>query len=63
MLQRLVAKAETFFFAHRWQTLGVIGVFTAVMAVFALQLHMSAGFEKQMPVSYTHLTLPTNREV
>ncbi|MDO8739399.1 MAG: MMPL family transporter, partial [Candidatus Deferrimicrobium sp.] len=39
----------------RWQTFGVIGVFTAVMAVFALQLHMSAGFEKQMPIGHEYI--------
>ena len=55
MLNRLVAKAEAFFFGHRWQTLGVIGVFTAVMAVFAFRLHMSAGFEKQMPVGHEYV--------
>ena len=54
-MNRLVAKAEAFFFGHRWQTLGVIGVFTAVMAVFALQLHMSAGFEKQMPIGHEYI--------
>jgi predicted RND superfamily exporter protein len=54
LLNRLVAKAEAFFFAHRWQTFGVIGAFTAVMAVFALQLHMSAGFEKQMPIGHEY---------
>jgi Predicted exporters of the RND superfamily len=55
LLNRLVAKAEAFFFGHRWQTFGVIGVFTAVMAVFALQLHMSAGFEKQMPIGHEYI--------
>jgi len=55
VLNRIVAKAEAFFFGHRWQTLGVIGVFTVVMAVFALQLHMSAGFEKQMPIGHEYI--------
>ena len=55
MLNRIVAKAEAFFFGHRWQTFGVIGVFTAVMAFFALQLHMSAGFEKQMPIGHEYI--------
>ncbi|MDP2657709.1 MAG: MMPL family transporter [Candidatus Deferrimicrobium sp.] len=54
-MNRIVAKAEAFFFGHRWQTFGVIGVFTAVMAVFALQLHMSAGFEKQMPIGHEYI--------
>ncbi len=55
MLSRLVAKAEAFFFGHRWQTLAVIGAFTAVMAVFAVRLHMSAGFEKQMPIGHEYI--------
>jgi len=55
VLNRIVAKAEAFFFGHRWHTLGAIGAFTAVMAVFAFQLHMSAGFEKQMPVGHEYI--------
>jgi predicted RND superfamily exporter protein len=54
VLSRIVAKAEAFFFGHRWWTLGVIGGFTAFMAFFALRLHMSAGFEKQMPVGHEY---------
>ncbi len=54
-MKRIVERAEEFFFGHRWQTLGVIGVFTAVMAFFALQLHMSAGFEKQMPIGHEYI--------
>lgn len=54
VLNRLVARAEAFFFGHRRQTLAVIGLYTAVMAIFALQLHMSAGFEKQMPVGHEY---------
>ncbi|MFA6148051.1 MAG: MMPL family transporter [bacterium] len=48
-------KAEAFFFGHRWQTFAVIGIFTAVMAFFALQLHMTAGFEKQMPIGHEYV--------
>ena len=55
MLNRIVEKAEKFFFGHRWQTFAVIGVFTAVMAFFALKLHMSAGFEKQMPIGHEYI--------
>lgn len=32
-----------------------IGVFTAVMAVFAVQLRMDAGFEKQMPIGHEYI--------
>lgn len=55
MLNRIVAGAERFFFGYRWQTLAAIGIFTAVMAVFAVQLRMSAGFEKQMPVGHEYV--------
>ena len=55
MLNRLVAKLEELFFGHRGVTLGVIGVFTVLMAVFALQLKMSAGFEKQMPIGHEYI--------
>jgi len=55
LLNRIVEKAENFFFGHRWQTFAVIGVFTAVMAFFALKLHMSAGFEKQMPIGHEYI--------
>ena len=55
MLNRLVAKLEELVFGHRGVTLGVIGVFTVLMAVFALQLKMSAGFEKQMPIGHEYI--------
>lgn len=55
MLNRFVAKLENFFFGHRWLTLGVIAVFTAIMAFYALQLRMEAGFEKQMPVGHEYI--------
>jgi predicted RND superfamily exporter protein len=55
VLIKMVARLEEFFFGHRWQTLAAIGVFTAVMAVFALQLRMSAGFEKQMPIGHEYI--------
>src|SRR5512146_2400047 len=54
VLNRVVARAEAFFFGHRWQTLTVLGLYTAFMAVFASQLHMSAGFEKQMPIGHEY---------
>ena len=43
--------------------LGVLAVFTAVMALFALQLRMDAGFEKQMPVGHEYIqTFQTYRD-
>ncbi len=55
VLNRLVSRLETFLFGHRALTLGVIGIFTVVMAVFALQLRMDAGFEKQIPVGHEYV--------
>ncbi|PRF62607.1 RND transporter [Burkholderia multivorans] len=55
MLNRLVSHLEKFFFGHRFFVLATIGLFTAVMAVFAVQLRMDAGFEKQMPVGHEYV--------
>ncbi|MBN3851130.1 MULTISPECIES: efflux RND transporter permease subunit [Burkholderiaceae] len=55
MLNRLVSGLERFFFGHRVSVLVAIGVFTAVMAVFAVQLRMDAGFEKQMPIGHEYI--------
>lgn len=55
MLNRLVGRLEAFLFGHRAVTLGVIAVFTVMMAVFALQLRMDAGFEKQIPVEHEYV--------
>lgn len=56
MLGQLVKKLENLFFGHRAVTLGVIAIFTAVMAVFALQLKMDAGFEKQIPIGNEYIS-------
>jgi len=55
VLNRLVAQLEDFFFGHRKLTLGIILGFTAIMAVFALRLKMSAGFDKQMPIGHEYI--------
>ncbi|RQY49136.1 RND family transporter [Burkholderia stagnalis] len=55
MLNRLVSRLEKAFFAHRAIVLVVIGLFTVVMAVFAVQLRMDAGFEKQMPIGHEYI--------
>ncbi|WP_233801580.1 efflux RND transporter permease subunit [Paraburkholderia sp. HP33-1] len=55
MLNRLVSKLEAFLFGHRAITLAVIAVFTVVMAVFALQLRMDAGFDKQIPTQHEYV--------
>jgi uncharacterized protein len=55
VLTRFVIRLETLFFGHRAIVLAAIGIFTAVMAVFAVQLRMEAGFEKQMPIGHEYI--------
>ncbi|RKE36486.1 hypothetical protein B0G76_2678 [Paraburkholderia sp. BL23I1N1] len=55
MLNRLVKTLERVFFGHRMVVLVSIGLFTAVMAFFAVQLRMDAGFEKQMPIGHEYI--------
>ena len=55
MLTRFVIRLEKLFFGHRTIVLAVIGIFTVVMAVFAVQLRMEAGFEKQMPIGHEYI--------
>ncbi|KFG98169.1 RND transporter [Burkholderia paludis] len=55
MLNRLVSHLERLFFGHRVIVLAAIGLFTVVMAVFAVQLRMDAGFEKQMPIGHEYI--------
>lgn len=42
-------------FSHRALVLGVLAGLTAVMAYFALQLRMDAGFEKQIPIGHEYV--------
>ncbi|MBN3822996.1 MMPL family transporter [Burkholderia sp. Ac-20384] len=55
MLNRLVSRLERLFFGHRAIVLAAIGLFTVAMAVFAMQLRMDAGFEKQMPIGHEYI--------
>jgi predicted RND superfamily exporter protein len=55
VIDRLVLRLERLFFEHRRITLAALLAFTAVMAVFALQLRMEAGFEKQMPQGHPYV--------
>jgi predicted RND superfamily exporter protein len=55
VLNRFVIRLEKWFFGHRAVVLAAIGLFTAVMAVFAVQLRMEAGFEKQMPIGHEYI--------
>jgi hypothetical protein len=64
MLATLVERLESLFFGHRAAVLGVLAAVTAVMAVFALQLRMSAGFDKQLPQNHEYVrTFNQYREV
>ncbi|MFM0502492.1 efflux RND transporter permease subunit [Paraburkholderia caffeinilytica] len=55
MLNRLVIRLEKCFFGHRAIVLAAIGLFTVIMAFFAVQLRMDAGFEKQMPIGHEYI--------
>ena len=55
MLEPLVRKLEDALFRRRGLVLCALLAFTAVMAVFALQLRMDAGFEKQMPAGHPYI--------
>ncbi len=52
---KLVTRLENWLFSHRAFFLGVLAAFTAVMAFFAMQLHMDAGFEKQLPIGHQYV--------
>ena len=55
MLARLVKRLEAVLFAHRGKTLALMAVVTLVMGVFAAQLRMSAGFDKQLPQGHEYI--------
>ncbi len=55
MLARLVARLEGALFAHRGKTLAALVLLTVVMAIFAAQLRMSAGFDKQLPQGHEYI--------
>ena len=54
-LARALAALERFVFDRRLLVLTVLAAFTLVMGFFALQLRMTAGFEKQMPVGHEYV--------
>lgn len=55
MLGRRIKRIEDWLFRNRGAVLGVFLLFTAIMAFFAAQLRMDAGFEKQMPVGHEYV--------
>ncbi|MQQ99219.1 efflux RND transporter permease subunit [Glaciimonas soli] len=54
-LLRLVARLELTLFKRRFAVLLTFGVFTLCMAVLALGLRMSAGFEKTLPQQHEYI--------
>jgi predicted RND superfamily exporter protein len=50
-----VKSLENFFFRFRVQTLAVLLVFTVAMGWLATQLHMTAGFDKQLPIGHEYI--------
>ncbi len=55
MIASLVQRLEDLFFGHRAPTLGTLLAFTLLMAVFAAQLKMDAGFDKQLPQGHEYI--------
>ncbi|WP_211460921.1 efflux RND transporter permease subunit [Collimonas silvisoli] len=55
MLNRTIQSLEHWLFSRRMLVLGALGALTAVMAFFALQLRMDAGFEKQIPIGHEYV--------
>jgi predicted RND superfamily exporter protein len=55
LLTRMIRMLEHGAFRFRKAVLALLLAFTAVMAFFALQLHIDAGFEKQMPLGHEYV--------
>ncbi len=55
MLNRSIHRLERWLFSHRALVLGALIALTGVMAYFALQLRMDAGFEKQIPIGHEYV--------
>jgi hypothetical protein len=55
MVSSIVKRLENLFFRHRIALLLVLAAFTAIMGVFASRLHMSAGFDKQLPRGHEYI--------
>lgn len=55
LIRRVLDRFEQICFSHRATILVALAIVTAAMAWFALQLHMEAGFAKQMPVGHEYI--------
>jgi predicted RND superfamily exporter protein len=51
----VVAASERWFFRHRGAVLGALFIVTVVFAWFAAQLHLEAGYEKQIPLNHPYV--------
>jgi predicted RND superfamily exporter protein len=55
VLFNTIEHLEEWLFSRRLFVLGAFATFTAVMAFFAVQLRMDAGFEKQIPIGHEYV--------
>ncbi len=51
----MIGRLEAFFFEQRSASLVVFLVFTLLMAFFAVQLRMSAGFDRRLPLEHEYI--------
>jgi predicted RND superfamily exporter protein len=54
VIGKVVTRLEGLFFGRRITTLAALGALTVVMAVFALGLRMTSGFDKQLPTGHEY---------
>jgi uncharacterized protein len=55
VLNRRIERIEGWLFGNRGPVLSAFVLFTALMAFFAVQLRMDAGFEKQIPIGHEYV--------
>ncbi len=55
MIAHFVGRLERFVFGHRGIVLALLALLTVVMGVFAAQLRMDAGFDKQLPQDHEYV--------
>ncbi len=55
MLYRITARLEALLFGHRVKFLLILAGITVVLGVFASQLRLSAGFDKQLPAGHEYI--------
>ncbi|PTR23686.1 RND family transporter [Pseudomonas sp. GV085] len=51
----VLPRIESWLFGHRRPVLASLVIFTLIMAWFAVQLRMDAGFEKQLPIGHEYV--------